>query len=639
MKHHTLEQRAKHGRTPPGEIHRARARHLTLKLALCMLGLGAVLSACSSSPDASPDGDGNGDADEVRTVSFDKNGGDTEAVPSSMTLQPPATTVAHLPEPPTRAGHTFVGWNTESGGNGSPFTTGTTVPADTPFVVYAQWVPSLAVQLSSDVSMLTPIEGERSAVFTVTVAGFHNEADASYVKLSIGLEDAEGLLLQNVVSSYTPSSQTARFTVEYDGLTPFSEGFATVYFNLENMPKGYEYVGGTQTLRVDIADGLENTRPIPVNEDNIQRFNAYADTSEGLKRHYKLTENVALTPPAAQGSNWAVIGIFSTDLKNRRPFTGSFDGGGNTISGLSIYAAVGSTDDNGKAMFGYIGPGAVVKNLGLEGGSVAGNNQIGILVGRNRGTVQDCYATGSVTGQDFLGGLVGWNEGTVKGSYAKAGVRGRDGVGGLVGRNANSPDNTVATVHNSYATGDATGSGNGVGGLVGMNLATVHNSYATGDATGTGNVGGTGNSVGGLVGASSGTVQDSYATGSVTGNSNVGGLVGESSGSNATVQDSVALNPSVIATGSNIGRVVGNNAGSASLSGNHANDDMELELAGAPYEPTVDTAQADEKDGEGTDAFTTWGFWAGLSSWDFSATGVWEWREGFLPTLRGVGGE
>jgi len=611
MECHTVGQRVKHGQTPTVETHATcAAKCLTTKLALCLLGLSAVLSACSSPPD------GNEEAAEARTVSFDKNGGDTEAVPSSVTIRPPATTVERLPEPPTRAGYAFVGWNTEGGGNGNPFTANTPIPANTHWVVYAQWVPNpppaspLGIHLSPSAATLTPIPGERSATFAVTVDGFHNEADASQTKLIVGFVD-EGCGGTVVERSHTPSSQTVRFTVEYDGLAPFPEGFATVYFNLGNMPKGYEYAGGPQTLRVGIVDGLANTRPIPVNEDNIQRFNTYADTNEGLKRHYKLTENVALTPPPAEESNWTAIGIFYTDKYNRRPFTGSFDGGGNIISGLSIYATVGPSNNSGKAMFGYIAPGAVVKNLGLEGSSVAGNDRIGLLVGRNRGTVQDSYATGSVAGRDFLGGLVGWNEGTVKGSYAKVSVTGEHSVGGLVGRNINSPandDNTVATVHNSYATGKVKGSGEGVGGLVGVNIAAVHNSYATGDVEGSSN--------------------------------NVGGLVGVSSGSTAKVHNSVALNSSVIATGSNIGRVVGNNASGASLSGNHANDDMELELAGAPYEPTVDTTQTDEKDGEGTEAFNTQLFWTDtVSSWDFSASGAWEWREGFLPILRGVGGE
>lgn len=73
------------------------------------------------------------------TVTFDKNGGDTEAAPTSKTVAPPATTVDALPTPPTRAHYTFQGWNTSPGGGGSAFTASTPVTAS--FTVYAQWQP------------------------------------------------------------------------------------------------------------------------------------------------------------------------------------------------------------------------------------------------------------------------------------------------------------------------------------------------------------------------------------------------------------------------------------------------------------------------------------------------------------------
>jgi len=140
-------------------------------------------------------------------------------------------------------------------------------------------------------------------------------------------------------------------------------------------------------------------------------------------------------------------------------------------------------------------------------------------------------------------------------------------------------------------------------------------------------------------------VHNSYATGNVTSsNSYVGGLVGDNWLNDARVQGSVTLNPSVIATRAetniDVGRVAGRNQQDAFLSGNYARDDMKLKRDGAPYVPTAETAQANKQDGASTLAFHTQAFWTGtLSSWDFSANGDWEWQEGFLPTLRNVGGE
>jgi uncharacterized repeat protein (TIGR02543 family) len=72
------------------------------------------------------------------TVTFNKNGGDTEADPPTKQVASPATTVGSLPTAPTRAGHTFAGWNTQASGAGTPFAATTTVTAN--ITVYAQWI-------------------------------------------------------------------------------------------------------------------------------------------------------------------------------------------------------------------------------------------------------------------------------------------------------------------------------------------------------------------------------------------------------------------------------------------------------------------------------------------------------------------
>ena len=70
-------------------------------------------------------------------VTFNKNGGDTDAAPSSKIVTPPAATIDALPSQPTRANHGFTGWNTAANGTGSAFTAATVVTAS--ITVYAQW--------------------------------------------------------------------------------------------------------------------------------------------------------------------------------------------------------------------------------------------------------------------------------------------------------------------------------------------------------------------------------------------------------------------------------------------------------------------------------------------------------------------
>jgi hypothetical protein len=169
-------------------------------------------------------------------------------------------------------------------------------------------------------------------------------------------------------------------------------------------------------------------------------------------------------------------------------------------------------------LFGYVGAGGQIRNLGLEDVSIGGSRCVGGLVGISSGTISNCYSTGSVSGtDDSVGGLVGGNGGTISNCYSTGSVAGNGRVGGLVGGNS-----YYATIIDCYSTGSVTGTGDYVGGLVGWNGGTITNCYSTGSVTGTGSY----SSVGGLVGGNNGTIIGCYSTGSLSGTDYVGGLVG-----------------------------------------------------------------------------------------------------------------
>ena len=90
--------------------------------------------------------------DKGCTVTFDSNGGDSGAVPGEIFVPVTGDTVGDLPEPPTRGGYEFLGWNTEPNGTGAAFTAGTPVAFD--ITVYAQWAE---------------VEPQPAAKYTVTV--------------------------------------------------------------------------------------------------------------------------------------------------------------------------------------------------------------------------------------------------------------------------------------------------------------------------------------------------------------------------------------------------------------------------------------------------------------------------------------
>lgn len=232
------------------------------------------------------------------------------------------------------------------------------------------------------------------------------------------------------------------------------------------------------------------------------------------------------------------------------PYTGTFDGGGYTISGLYI------NDPSAyyQGLFGYVGSGATVENVGVENSYISAGDYVGGVAGWNDGTIQICYNTGTVITADtaYVGGVVGDNDGTVQNCYNTGAVTGGYSarVGGVVGSNSE-------IVQTSYNIGPITG-GNETftGGVVGGNYGIVQTSYNTGKVAGGGSTGWmTYTSIGGVVGFNdyNRTVQSCYNIGVVTGDVNVGGVVGSGSG---TIQTSYYLEGTASAS-------IGDSSGSA----------------------------------------------------------------------------
>ena len=118
------------------------------------------------------------------------------------------------------------------------------------------------------------------------------------------------------------------------------------------------------------------------------------------------------------------------------PFNGIFNGGGNTISGITID----QSDGLDIGIFGYI-LGATIKNLTLADCSFSGNMSVGSILGATYPTpnnlIENCHVTASVevNGDTYVGGIVGYiDAGTVKNCACEAEVTGADGVGGIAGQ-------------------------------------------------------------------------------------------------------------------------------------------------------------------------------------------------------------
>ena len=181
------------------------------------------------------------------------------------------------------------------------------------------------------------------------------------------------------------------------------------------------------------------------------------------------------------GKEWTPIG---TGYSNK--YTGTFDGGGHTIKGLTV-----TTNDQFVGLFGSIGYAGTVKNVMMEDVQITSNRSSGFaggVAGYSDGTIENCSVSGSVSGTVYVGGVVGAQlEGSITGCSSSTTVKGTVYVGGVAGQT-----NRSATLTACYATGNViieihpTNNISG-GGLVGFNGGNgVWACYATGNVTSTG---------------------------------------------------------------------------------------------------------------------------------------------------------
>ena len=224
-----------------------------------------------------------------------------------------------------------------------------------------------------------------------------------------------------------------------------------------------------------------------------------ADLVNGGKTDINITldKNIDLT-----GKGWTPIG---TSFDNS--YKGTFDGGGHTITGLTV-----TTNDQFVGLFGYLNRAGTVKNVVMEGIQITSNHMFGCtggVVGYSWGTIENCSVSGSVSGTDCVGGVVGSQKaGSIIGCCTSATVKGTHYVGGVAGEK-------WGTMTACYATGNVTleiASQKNLygGGVVGLNGGSrVLACYATGNVTSTGSS--TGNvHIGGLFGDSYTTVTACY---------------------------------------------------------------------------------------------------------------------------------
>jgi len=316
---------------------------------------------------------------------------------------------------------------------------------------------------------------------------FFNNPTNPYFDVTVNGANATG-------QSYIETGSFTQHWYMVDGATrPFLRAEHST--NIQNLHQ-LQLVDMNATANYTLARNLDASRELG---SGMWRNSAFAPIAPVTWTDNPISTNLVV--------NGQTTNVILEAIANSQPtpvnFTGSFDGQGHTISNL-VATSYGNT---GAGLFGTIGAGGIVTNLGLingrysnlpsrdsNGAITAWQGYAGAIAGSNYGTISNSYATSnrSDTGVYTLnigGGLVGYNgaTGTVTQSYSSTGVCAcitdalgyqaatlatPGAYGGLVGYND-------GVISNTYASGPVSGA-NAVGGLVGWNQNRVTNSYTTG---------------------------------------------------------------------------------------------------------------------------------------------------------------
>ena len=317
--------------------------------------------------------------------------------------------------------------------------------------------------------------------------------------------------------------------------------FNSIWTICSGVNDGYpnlSFTGGVVAVAPAVGDGTIGS---PYQIATLANLKWISESETRWSSNYIQTANIDASSTANWncGAGWSPIGRattvpFSATSFSNRPFTGTYNGGDYTISGLTINRPA----LNYVGLFGLVsGSSSSVNRISLTNANVIGFRYVGSLIGLSLNAQISWVSTsGSVRGVgDFnsrdVGGLVGFMRGTtLSNSFSLSSVVGGNGgfAGGIVGYMDAAASGAAGTssISNSFSSGAVSSSSSWVGGIAGyFEQSVLANSYSTGNVSGSQFVGG---AIGGLLSGSIST--NSYSVGLVSANSIVGGFIGSNSG-------------------------------------------------------------------------------------------------------------
>ncbi len=300
------------------------------------------------------------------------------------------------------------------------------------------------------------------------------------------------------------------------------------------------------------GDGNENNPYLVSSEADLLEMQESGQKYNG--KYFKVTEDITVT-------NEGFIGIGNSS----NPFKGNFDGDSKRITlGIEVGAS-------NVGLFGYLGSGAVIEDVTVEG-SVTGNCNVGGIAGYNNGgTIRNCISKAVIMTSDNsggAGGIVGnmtggtiercTNKGNLIAGFTSTSGSSKINFGGIVGVVQNNNNNIISDCHNEGninshvvdedgdKTPDTDENGKikteagipsvaGVAGIVGKVSKTtiIEDCSNSGNVCATGTSGNSSGGVAGIVGylgAAGSAVERCSNTGEITGrsasNAYTGGVIG-----------------------------------------------------------------------------------------------------------------
>jgi uncharacterized repeat protein (TIGR02543 family) len=295
-----------------------------------------------------------------------------------------------------------------------------------------------------------------------------------------------GVTLGGTATPYGPLTAYGNFALAYNDGTSTTiystEGSVITLGNYSGTaPEGYTFGGYTATnggtINGNATVGYTLTMPAAdvtvsavLTPDIATYWHADADHDGSEAKPYIISTTTGLNLLAAQvnsgnlyiGKYFKLDANIEYDKSKKNNFTpignndygfyGTFDGDGNSISGININIDIPSNDAQYQGIFGHLN--GTVKNLVVSSSSIAARRMIGAIAGHFQGgTIKNCHVGNDVTlsGLLYVGGIVGNSEkGTIQGCTSAATITGAKysstythRLGGIVGATTTSNPSTL----------------------------------------------------------------------------------------------------------------------------------------------------------------------------------------------------